>query len=161
MKLWFSKKDRPDTSSMPLYQRRRSFMEEHETALYKALLRAVGNDLNVLPKVKLFSLVEPQIPGSNRQSQLHWIKGHQQLVDFVLCLQRDMEPVIAVRQMTTIEDLQRPIKGPDMIGTVLRDIALPTLYVRAPSNYEAADLRKRLRMTLGKIDRPATQDSAA
>ena len=146
---------------MPLYKRRPHFMEENESALYKALMRAVDRDLYVLPKVKLFSLVEPQVPGSNRHSQLHWIKGHQQIVDFVLCRKKNMEPVIAIRQMSLVEDLQRPIKGPDMIDTVLRDIALPTLYVRAANKYDAVSLRKRLRLVFGKGDRRAAHDSAA
>ena len=125
-------------------------MQDHEVALYRALVKAAGRECCVLPKVKLFSLVEPQQPGSDRESQLHWIRGQQQLVDFVLCARADMEPVIAVRQLTTAQDLRRPVHGPDLLDTVLSDIGLPVLHMRVRHDYAAEQVRKRLNLVLGR-----------
>lgn len=167
MKHWFTKSPKYNSSSsLPAYRRRQRFMRGHEISLYRALVKAAGREFSVLPKVKLFSLVEPQQPGSDRDSQLHWIRGHQQLVDFVLCTRSDMEPALAIRQLTTAQDLRRPMQGPDLLDTVLSDIGLPVLRVRMRNDYSPEQLRKRVNLMLGRntaraADRAPDLDSVA
>ena len=86
--------------------------------------------------------------GSNRNYQLHWIKVHQQEIDFLLCRPVDMDPVMAIRITSDAESAARRFTGPDVLDTVLKDIGLACMGLRAQTTYDPLDLRKRIQRVM-------------
>ncbi len=162
MRLFQKKPVHYDTTDLPLYRRRLPFLSDNQRALWRALHQVAGREFAVLARVKLFDLVESDGPGENRNYQLHWIKVHQQSVDFLLCRARDMEPLLAIRQVTAAESARRSFSGPDVVDSVLRDIGLPQLHVKPRDRYDPLGLKKKIVLMLSTETRskPAADTSA-
>jgi len=150
MRSWFTKPAHQDSTDLPLYKRRGYFMRDADRVLFDVLLRVVGQAYHIFAKVKLSELVEPQTETGNRVHQLHWIKVHRQVIDFLLCRRHDMEPLVAVRVLPKTEYAQRGLAPPDVVDVVLRDIGLPKLTLPEKKSYDPDDLKKKLRIAMAE-----------
>jgi len=150
MRSWFSKPTHRDSTDLPLYKRRAHFLRDSERVLLEALQQVVGQAYQILAKVKLSELVEPQVESGNRVHQMHWIKVHRQCVDLLICRRRDMEPMIAVRLLNKTEYARRGLTAYDIIDIVLRDIGLPRLTLVEKKSYDAESLKKKLKIAMAE-----------
>lgn len=150
MKSWFSKPAHQDSTDLPLYKRRSRFLREADQALFACLQRVLGQAYHVFVKVKLSELVEPQVETGNRVHQLHWIKVHRQTVDFLICRNHDMVPLVAIRVLPRTDYARRGISSHDVMDTVLRDIGLPRITLSEKKRYGPDDLKKKLKMAMAE-----------
>lgn len=150
MRSWFRKSAHQDSTDLPLYKRRGSFLRESDRALFDCLQHVLGQAYHVFVKVKLSELVEPVVESGNRVHQLHWIKVHRQTIDFLICRKHDKAPLVALRLLPKMEFARRGLAAHDVIDTVLRDIALPCITLSERTSYDPEDLKKKLKVAMAE-----------
>lgn len=156
MRSWFGKSAHQDSTDLPLYKRRDSFLRESDRALFDCLQGVLGRAYHVFVKVKLSELVEPVVESGNRIHQLHWIKVHRQTIDFLICRKHDKAPLVALRLVPKMEFARRGLAAHDVIDTVLRDIGLPCITLSERRSYDPDDLKKKLRIAMAESQEAAT-----
>lgn len=156
MRSWFRKPLHKDSTDLPLYRRRERFLGRSEQALFDCLQEVLGGGYHVFVKVKLSSLVAPQVHSGNRVHQLHWITVHRQTLDFLVCRKHDMTPRVAIRMRSNGGHTRRGLRAGDVTDSVLRDIGLPRLSISAKRHYDPEALKKRLRAAMAENHDPGT-----
>ncbi len=135
------------------YQRKWYFLSTAERAFYEALHRAVGPDMFIFSKARLFDFIWVPIDQRYRRDYLEQVLPHQ--VDFLLCDFHTVAPKLVIELE---EGSPRLFEGPDrdaFLESVLGAAKIPFLRVTAQEGYDDVELGKLVRKTI------AAEDSSA
>lgn len=134
---------------IPFYQPRKSLLNDNHRKYYETLLRVVGDNTKVFPKVRLADIVNPP-PSSPHSFRVHWQRVQRRWVDFLLCTPANMAPVLAIRMETRAERKRRREVGPDVLDDVLDMARIPLLRVEVEERYEAVRVARDIRAALAQ-----------
>lgn len=147
------------SEAIPSYKPRAGFLTSQEIALYNTLHEIFDDNNEVLVKVSLAKLVA--IPGADRRYLAHWRRVQRRSLDFLICSSCPIVPVLAIKMETEAESKKRRERGQDIVDTVLKDIGLPLLRLRARDKHKAKDLAKQISFLLEETieTRPANHSN--
>ena len=148
------------SEAIPSYKPRVGFLTLQESALYQTLHEIFKDKNEVLLKVSLAELVA--IPGPNRRFLAHWRRVQRRTIDFLICSSHPVIPILAIKMETDAESKKRRSNGRDVVDTVLQDIGLPLLHLRARDKHKAKDLAKQISFLLEETieTRPAKHQNS-
>lgn len=144
MKSAHSKKE--VSPAIPSYRPRTELLTFQEFALYETLREIFDNKNEVLLKVNLAELV--YIPEPDRHYLVHWHRVQRRRLDFLVCSLPMMRPVLAIKMETKAESKKRKKNDRDVLDTVLEDIQLPLLRLKARDRHEVENLVKQISFLL-------------
>ncbi len=124
------------------YERRKRLVTQAELRFYRVLQRAVGDSYSIFAMVRIADLLVVTKGSKNYRSWLNKILAKH--VDFVLCDDRTMVPVLAIE----LDDAshQRPdrIKRDIFVNQAFEAAGLPLLRITVSKEYHPGDLRDEI-----------------
>lgn len=133
-------------NSVPHYSPRACFLNKGEITVYEALCKVFNSSNGVFAKVWLAELVAR--PKPDGQNPAHWRRVQRRRLDFLVCSESDLEPILAIKLETELDSRKRRMNGPDVLEEVLQDIGLPLLRLRIQHEYDPEDLIKKINFTM-------------
>lgn len=132
------------------YHRKWFLLSTAERAFYEALCGAVGPDLFIFSKVRLFDFLWVPIEQEYRHDYLTQVLPHN--VDFLLCDHHTVAPKLVIELE---EGAQRLFEGPErdaFLVSVLGAAKIPILRVPACESYNEIELGKLVRKTIASAE---------
>jgi hypothetical protein len=147
-------KPQPSSGDRPLpFNLRDDFLSPAELSFYHVLVAAVGPDYVVCPKVGLADIFFVSQPHKNQGDRGRIAQKH---VDFLLCSQGPMRPVLGI-ELDDISHSRRDRQVRDeFVEAVFRAAKLPLLRFPVQTAYELANTRTQLMQHLNVS--PASPD---
>lgn len=142
------------------YQRKWYFLSTAERAFYEALQRAVGPDMFIFSKARLFDFIWVPIDQRYRRDYLEQVLPYQ--VDFLLCDFHTVAPRLVIEFEE--EGSPRLFEGPErdaFLESVLAASKIPFLRVKAQEGYDDVELGKLVRKTIASEDSSAVPAPAS
>ncbi len=128
------------------FERQRSLLSPQQRALYQELIKLVGANSVVLPRVNLSALVKP--PGDHPSYENHWKRVLREWVDFVVCSPSSISPVLAIKLETRVERKRRKLGGLDVLEDTLTSARIPLLRIKSADSYDANEIMSSIRFSL-------------
>ena len=131
------------------FELRPYLLSKGENAFLPALEQAIGNQFRIAMKVRLGDLVG--VPGNGSEVITVHNKIRQKHVDFVLCTNSAVKPVLAIELDDSSHDRPDRIERDAYLDACLECAGLPICHVRCRQAYDveqlAADINARIRRT--------------
>ncbi len=145
--LGVSPKER-DSKPLP-YGKRDHFLSAAEISFYHVLRNTLGDDLQLLCKVRMGDLFYVKRPNENRPARNRIDRKH---IDFVICQSDTMEPLLGIE----LDDKshQRPdrAKRDSFVDAVFKVAGLPILHIKAARGYKPEELAEKVMTALSAQD---------
>ena len=127
-----------ERGSKPLpYGKWDHFLSAAEISFYHVLRNTLGDDLQLLCKVRMGDLFYVKRPNENRPARNRIDRKH---IDFVICQSDTMEPLLGIE----LDDKshQRPdrAKRDSFVDAVFKVAGLPILHIKAARGYKPEEL---------------------
>jgi hypothetical protein len=142
-----------DRRTLP-YRAKRRILSPAERSFYGVLNNAIGKDMNILAKVRLEDIIEVA-PGE----QERWkYRGHirSRHIDFVLCDQQQMAPLLAVELDDRSHNLPERQERDEFVDRALRSAGIPILRQPVQTGYRPDELRRLIQERIGETRRRRT-----
>lgn len=130
-------------SARPPYEQRPSLLTKTELVFYHSLLEAVGDQWLIAPMVRMADLIKVKSGAPKRQAWLNRILAKH--IDFVLCEHGTLCLTLAIELDDRSHERPDRIERDQFVDAALRAAALPILRIQVESEYDANDLRKKIR----------------
>ena len=137
---------RSATPAGPPYRAVPSLLTGAERNFYRTLRRAKGAGRVICPKVRLADLVEVS-PGAHEPLR-HFRKISQKHLDFVICEDRSLRPLLVVELDDRSHDSPPAKKADAEKDAALAAAGIPILRVRAAGRYRLDAVKDRLEIAI-------------
>ncbi len=144
----------------PTYALRDDFLSPAEHSFYRVLVRAVGGEAVVCPKVNLADLLFPPV-GTFRDRRVARNRIDRKHVDFVLCDPETMKPLGGVELDDVSHDRADRYERDVLVNAAFASAGLALVRVRARGGYVAMELREALEPALGPMAKPVEQGAGS
>ena len=133
----------PERAEEYPYRKTPSLLSTYELELYHGLLIAMGQNVRIFAKVRLYSLVT--LPRRTDRAHFYRNLAASKHVDFVVCEGAKTIPVLAVLVVSS-----KRKEDVSLVAGILKSIRLPVLTVQHGHSMSPADLRANVRQALQK-----------
>ena len=131
------------------YGKRDHFLSAAEISFYHVLKNVLGDDIELLCKVRLGDLFYVQRPHENKGARNRIDRKH---IDFVLCESKTMNPVLGVELDDSSHDRESRKKRDQFVDDVFKKTGLPILHIKAARGYVPEDIAKEVSKALQNND---------
>ena len=121
-----------------------SLLTRSELACYLVLREAVGDDWQILLKVRLGDVLTVVHQGGNPDWQRAWNRIRSKHLDFLLCDPETLAPVLAIELDDRSHERQDRRERDEFLNAALADAGLPLLRIPVARAYQVADLRTQM-----------------
>lgn len=130
------------------YRSRDYLLSKGENAFFKALCKAINNQLHICVKPRMGDIfyVPNSEDGSHDQRCRNWI--NQKHVDFLLCLPDEMKPVLAIELDDKSHLRKERMSRDDFVDSVFRVAGSKILHIKAQSQYDHRELRRQIQKAI-------------
>ena len=127
------------------YRRKECLLTNAERSFYEVLVRAVGNQWLVFPKIRVSDLLSVKST-PNRQSYRNKIQSKH--ADFVLCRKDTVGPVLVIELNDSSHDAPERRERDAFVGRAYRAAGLPFLSIRVQKGYPPAELASQIALAI-------------
>ena len=127
------------------YGKRDHFLSAAEISFYHVLKNVLGDDIELLCKVRLGDLFYVQRPHENKAARNRIDRKH---IDFVLCESKTMNPVLGVELDDSSHDRESRKKRDQFVDDVFKKTGLPILHIKAARGYVPEDIAREVSQAL-------------
>lgn len=128
------------------YVKKKYLMNYTEYEFFKALRHAIGDNYVIFAQVHLTKLVE--IPKEHRQWQTFWNKIDRKSVDFVLCENAGVRPVLAIEVDGSGHHMKNRADRDQFVKEIFEQAHLKFMRFDAQRTYDVDRLRQEIRSKL-------------
>jgi very-short-patch-repair endonuclease len=118
-----------------------------ELRFYRALQKAVANDLEIFAMVRIADILTVPMQAAQRRKWLGKILAKH--VDFVLCDPESLAPLLAIELDDASHDRPERKERDEFVDHAFESAGLPLLRIRNGSSYDPAALRQLIDDSLG------------
>ena len=137
------------THDNPLpYGKRDHFLSVAEISFYHVLKNVLGDDIELLCKVRLGDLFYVQRPHENKAARNRIDRKH---IDFVLCESKTMNPVLGVELDDSSHERESRKKRDQFVDEVFKKTGLPILHIKAARGYVPEDVAREVSQALQNV----------
>jgi hypothetical protein len=141
----------PASHSLP-YRRKDYLLSVAERSFYEALRVALADRAVIFAKGRLADLVWLPKGTAGRQSHVNRVQSKH--VDFVLCEEANLRPLLVIELDDTSHDAPDRAARDAFVDAALEAAGLPVLHVRAQRGSATSELRAAIEAALGTIPVP-------
>ena len=136
--------------SKPLpYGKRDHFLSAAEISFYHVLRNTLGDDLQLLCKVRMGDLFYVKRPNENRPARNRIDRKH---IDFVICQSDTMEPLLGIELDDKSHQRPARVKRDSFVDAVFKVSGLPILHIKAARGYKPEELAEKVMTALSAQD---------
>jgi|688.fasta_scaffold351224_1 very-short-patch-repair endonuclease len=129
------------------YAVRERIVTKAELRFYRALQKAVANDLEIFAMVRIADILTVPMQAAQRRKWLGKILAKH--VDFVLCDPESLAPLLAIELDDASHDRPERKERDEFVDHAFESAGLPLLRIRNGSSYDPAALRQLIDDSLG------------
>lgn len=122
------------------YEKRKRLVTNSEFKFYRALQRAVGGSYTIFAMVRIADLLVVEKGTKNRRGWLNKILSKH--IDFVLCDERTLEPVVGIELDDRSHQRADRIERDQFVNLAFESAGLPLLRVPTQKEYDPAEIRQ-------------------
>ncbi|MBX3062926.1 MAG: DUF2726 domain-containing protein [Anaerolineae bacterium] len=126
------------------YHLRDNFLSKAELYFYHVLVKAVGDDKVICPKVLLRDVLYVSDKKNNMDA---FYRISQKHLDFIVCDSRSMDPLLAIELDDASHQQIGRNSSDEIKNNALESAGLPLLRIKAARGYDVTELRAKLTTT--------------
>lgn len=124
------------------YSKKPRLVTKAEFRFYRALQRAVGGSYTIFAMVRIADLLEVDSGTKNYRSWFNKIVGKH--IDFVLCDERTLEPVLAIELDDSSHQRADRIERDNFVDHAMESAGLPILRIPVTRSYDSGEIRDQI-----------------
>ena len=137
------------THDNPLpYGKRDHFLSAAEISFYHVLKGVLGDDIELLCKVRLGDLFYVQRPHENKGARNRIDRKH---IDFVLCEAKTMNPILGIELDDSSHERQSRKERDKFVDDVFNKAGLKILHIKAARGYVPEDIAREVSEALQNV----------
>jgi len=129
------------------YKKRDDFLSNAELSFYKILLKAVGNEVVVFPKVSLGDVFFVNIKDRSWKTK-YFNKIARKHVDFLICLKDSLNPLCGIELDDTSHTRNDRVERDAFVDKVFDSAELKLFRFENKTGYSIAEIREQIEVVL-------------
>jgi len=141
-----------DTSNPYPFKKKAQLFTSVERGFYALLDRAIGNDFQIINRVKLNDIIETKDSVKGRARRSASLKAGSKYIDYVLCDPKDFRIIAAVDLVNQTQGGHKS-KADWFVTGALEAAGIPHIRIKVKAGYKVDEIRNGILYKIGKKER--------